>query len=211
MVLTVTYSTSDTTLLASTTCDPTTAGIFIQNLTTTDGCDSTVIETVALLPSDTTLLFGSSCSPLDTGVVIAIFNNQFGCDSTVLTITTLIAPADCGVLATLMGSTIPCGEVTGPLTLTVTLGQPPFNYAWSGPQSGSGVAAQLNVPQVIGNLPPGSYSVTVTAANGLTTTVTAVIDQIFPPTLTAQVASDYNGFAVSCFGGNGWQRNGNHQ
>ncbi|MBK9016440.1 MAG: hypothetical protein IPM82_21525 [Saprospiraceae bacterium] len=186
--------------LNNTSCDPANVGVFVQNLTNQFGCDSTVTTTVTLLPSDTTTLLDSSCSPQDTGVVVQIFSNQFGCDSTIVTITTLVPPSQCGVVASLTGSTIPCGETTGPLTLTVTLGEPPFNYAWTGPQSGSGTAAQVNVPQVIGNLPPGTYSVTVTAANGLTTTATAVIGQIFPPTLTAQVTSDYNGFDVSCFG-----------
>ncbi|MBI5915727.1 MAG: gliding motility-associated C-terminal domain-containing protein [Bacteroidetes bacterium] len=200
VVLTVTYSPQDTTLLASTTCDPAMAGVFTQIITLPDGCDSTTIETVTLLPSDTTLLFATSCNPQDTGLVAVILANQFGCDSLVLTLTSLTTPADCGVLATLTGSTVPCTETTGPLTLTVTLGQPPFNYSWTGPQSGSGVAAVVNVPQVIGNLPPGTYSVTVTAANGFTTTVTAEILQILPPVIAVQVASDFNGFAVSCAG-----------
>jgi len=200
VVLTVSYSASVTTQLSSTTCDQTAAGIFTQTLTTVGGCDSIVITTVALLPSDLTNLTASSCNPMDTGVFEQIFTNQFGCDSTVVTTITLTPPGQCGVVASLMGSTIPCGETNGPLTLTVTLGTPPFNYAWTGPQSGSGTAAQVNVPQIIGNLPPGTYSVTVTAANGLTTTVSAVIGQILPPTLSAQVSSNYNGFAVSCFG-----------
>ncbi|MCF8246789.1 MAG: gliding motility-associated C-terminal domain-containing protein [Saprospiraceae bacterium] len=200
VILTVGYSPGDTTALSSTTCDPTLAGVFTQNLTNQYGCDSLVITSVALLPSDTTVLMDSSCNPLDTGMVVQILSNQFGCDSTVVSITTLIPPAQCGTLASLSGSTIPCGSTVGPLTLTVTLGQPPFNYAWSGPQSGSGTTAQVNVPQIIGNLPPGTYSVTVTAANGLTATATAVIDQILPPTLTAGVISNYNGKDISCFG-----------
>ena len=200
VILTVSYSPGDTTNLSSMTCDPTMAGVFTQNLTTVNGCDSLVITNVALLPSDTTLLTASSCNPQDTGVVVQVLSNFFGCDSTVISITTLTPPAQCGTAASLTGSTIPCGSSVGPLTLTVTLGQPPFNYAWSGPQSGSGTTAEVNVPQVIGNLLPGTYSVTVTAANGLTATVTAVIDQILPPTLSTQVTSDYNGVAVSCFG-----------
>ncbi|MBI1225007.1 MAG: hypothetical protein GC192_07190 [Bacteroidetes bacterium] len=200
VILTVAYSPDDTTLLSSETCDPMAAGVFTQMLTTTDGCDSLVITTVSLLPSDTTVLTSSSCNPLDTGTVVQILSNQYGCDSTVISVTSLIPPAECGTEVSLVGSTIPCGETVGPLTLTVTLGQPPFNYAWSGPQSGSGTTAQVNQPQIIGNLPSGNYSVTVTASNGLTATAAAVIDQILPPSLTAQVTSDYNGVAVSCFG-----------
>jgi gliding motility-associated-like protein len=202
VILTVSYSPGDTTNLASTTCNPAMAGIFNQLLATVNGCDSLVITTVALLPSDTTVLTANSCNPQDTGVVVQILSNQFGCDSTVVTITSLTPPAQCGTAASLTGSTVPCGQTVGPLTLTVTLGQPPFNYAWSGPQSGSGTTAMLNTPQVIGNLPPGNYSVTVTAANGLTATATAVIGQILPPILSTQVTSNYNGEAVSCFGEN---------
>ncbi len=200
VVLTVTYSPGDTTLLSANTCDPAAAGIFTQDLTAVNGCDSLVVTTVSLLPSDTTLLQLTSCNPQDVGVVTLILSNQYGCDSTVVTTTTLLPPAECSVVVALQGGDIPCTESVGELTLSVSQGLPPFNYAWSGPQSGSGIASQLNVPQVIGNLPPGNYTVTVTAANGLTTTVTATLVQIFPPTITAVVESDYNGVAVSCFG-----------
>jgi len=200
VITTVALLASDSVILTSTSCNPSSVGTFVQNLTNQNGCDSTVVTTVTLLPSDTTILTASSCNPQDTGVVIQILSNQFGCDSTVIITTTLVPPAQCGVEFTLTGSTVPCGQTVGPLTLTVTLGEGPFNYAWSGPQSGSGTAGQVNLPQIIGNLPPGNYSVTVTAANGLTASATATIGQNFPPTLSAQVVSDYNGEAISCFG-----------
>jgi gliding motility-associated-like protein len=200
VISTVVLLPSDSVFLTATSCNPANVGVFIQNLTNQGGCDSTVVTTVTLLPSDTTLLTASSCNPQDTGTVIQVLPNQFGCDSTVISITTLVPPAQCNLEITLTGSTVHCGETTGPLTLTVTLGLPPFNYNWAGPQSGSGTAGQVNVPQTIGNLPPGSYTVTVTASNGLTATATAVIGQIFPPTLSAAVTSDFNGEDVSCFG-----------
>lgn len=200
VISTVVLLPSDSVFLTATSCNPANVGVFIQNLINQGGCDSTVLNTVTLLPSDTTLLTATSCNPQDTGTVIQVLTNQFGCDSTIISITTLVPPAECGVEISLTGSTIPCGETTGQLNLTVTLGQPPFNYNWTGPQSGSGTAAQVNVPQVIGNLPPGNYSITVTAVNGLTTSGTAVIGQVFPPTLSANVTSNFNGEDVSCFG-----------
>jgi gliding motility-associated-like protein len=191
---------TDTTLLGATTCDPAGAGIFTQNLTNAWGCDSTVIETVSLLPTDTTLLFETSCEPSDTGVAVVVLSNQYGCDSSVITATSLLPPSVCGIEASLIGSTIPCDKTTGTLTLTAGLGEPPFTFSYTGPASGNGTLPATGVPEIISGLPAGNYTVTVTSANGLSAVAMAGILQLFPPQVAVSVASDYNGYGVSCAG-----------
>ena len=89
------------------------------------------------------------------------------------------------------GFNISCnGGSDGEIDLT-PLGTPPFTYAWDdGPttQDRSGLAA-------------GSYGVTLTDATGCTDYQTITLTE--PPvlSLSASVTSDYNGYAVSCFGG----------
>ena len=200
VITTVSLLPSDITSLSATTCDPAQTGSFTQNLSNQFGCDSVVTTTVTLLPSDTVFLFETSCNPLDTGQTVVVLANQFGCDSTVVTLTSLLPPDNCGIQASLTGSTIPCGSTLGTLTLTATLGLPPFNYAWSGASSGTGSLAAANTPQTISSLPPGTYSVTITSANGLSTTLGAQIFQLTSPVVSLSAASDYNGFAISCFG-----------
>ncbi|MCB0520075.1 MAG: gliding motility-associated C-terminal domain-containing protein [Lewinellaceae bacterium] len=186
--------------LESDTCDPAGAGVFTYQLVNQYGCDSIVVLTVSLSPSDTTILALQTCDPLDTGTVVEVLSNQYGCDSTVVTITTLLLPSECGVSADLAGSTIPCGETEGALTLTVGLGEAPFSYAWSGPSSGTGTIASINTTEIISGLPPGSYTVTVTSASGFETIISSQILQLTPPNVQAQVTSDYNGFDISCSG-----------
>ncbi len=200
VIETVSLLQSDSTFLTDTTCDPNAAGSFMTVLTNQFGCDSTIFLTVDLLPSDTIFLAETTCEPGDTGVVLVILQNQFGCDSTVITTTTLLPANQCFIEANLTGSTIPCGEITGTLTTEVTLGLGPFNYAWSGPSSGLSVIPDVNLSETLADLPPGNYSVTVTGANGLTITLTATIDQLFPPEASAIITSSYNSFDISCAG-----------
>jgi hypothetical protein len=68
------------------------------------------------------------------------------------------------------------GAATGTLQTTVTGGTPPYSYAWS---NGATTAA-------LANLPAGSYSGTVTDANGCTVTATATIRQ--PPAVSVLAA-----------------------
>jgi gliding motility-associated-like protein len=204
VITTLSLLPSDTTYLTGTSCNPASVGTFFQNLTNSSGCDSLVVETITLLPSDTTLLFDTSCNPLDTGTVPQLLTNQFGCDSLVITSTTLLPPNACGAELSLAGSTVPCDETEGTLTLTATLGAAPFSYTWTGtgtPAAGNGVINLLNTPVVVVGLSGGTYSVTITGANGLTASAQAQIVQLVPPVLQADATSDFNGFEVSCQGG----------
>ena len=82
-------------------------------------------------------------------------------------------------------------NMNGNINLTVTGGASPYEYLWS----------DNNMDQNRTNLPSGTYSVTVTDANGCETTAgpfTIVRDNMGGSvTLTG---SDYNGFGVSCNG-----------
>ena len=200
VVTTVSYSLADTTLLASTTCDPALAGVFTQTLTNQNGCDSLVVETVALLPSDTTLLSSTTCDPTLTGIFTQNLTNQHGCDSTVVETVTLLTPNECGLQITLAGDTIPCTLSAGSLTLEILQGQPPFSFVWQEASGAAGNGSEDNFFTLIENLPGGSYSVTVTSANGLTATAQAQLVQMTPPSLDLEILSDFGGFGVSCNG-----------
>lgn len=200
VITTINLLPSDTTFLLATSCHPQDTGVFTQVLTNWHGCDSTLITTTSLLPSDTTFLFDTTCYPQDTGQTVVILTNQYGCDSTLITQTSLLSADECGVQASLTGSAIPCGESLGSLTLTATLGLPPFAYSWSGPSAGSGSLGALGAPVEIDNLPAGFYSVTLTSANGLSTVLEAQVEQWSQPGVSLAATAVYNGFAISCAG-----------
>jgi hypothetical protein len=199
ILLQVTYVSGDTTLLSSTTCDPSAAGIFTQQLTNQAGCDSLVVETVLLLPSDTVFLTADTCDATAVGTYETLLTNQYGCDSLVVLTVSLLSADACGVNVVLTGDTIPCDDTEGTLQLSVLQGLAPFSFQWQELGSGATGAGTAPGPQLsLPGLPGGTYVVTVTAANGLTTTAQAVIEQYFPPFLTVSVLSDFQGYGVSC-------------
>jgi len=204
VVTTVALLPSNTTDVQATTCDPTAAGVFVSNLTNQFGCDSTVTTTVALLPSSTTNLTAATCDETQVGTSVVVLANQFGCDSTVITTTSLLPPANCGAAASATGSNIPCAENTGTVTVTATLGIPPFDVAviQGGNTVATGTVTALNAPQTIGGLPAGNYTIVLTASTGFTTSAQATVVQLLPPVITAVATSNYGGFGVSCDGEN---------
>jgi len=193
---------SNQTAVQTFTCDPAMAGVFVYPLLNNFGCDSIVTETRSLLPSSMTNIALTTCDQTQVGAVTQVVPNQWGCDSTIVTTTSLLPANSCGVSATLLGSNIPCVNNTGGLTLTMTLGTPPFNYTvlLGGTPVANGVVNALNVSNVINGLAPGNYTLNITSPNGYSTTAQATIAQLVPPSLSSVANSNYAGFDVSCNG-----------
>ncbi|MGP8215100.1 MAG: PKD domain-containing protein [Bacteroidia bacterium] len=83
------------------------------------------------------------------------------------------------VTATTTNTPVKCnGGNTGSATVTASGGSPAYTYSWA---PGGGTNATVN------NLTAGSYTVTITDANGCTATVTSIISQ--PAGLTATTTS----------------------
>ncbi|MCC6410034.1 MAG: gliding motility-associated C-terminal domain-containing protein [Saprospiraceae bacterium] len=195
VVTTVTLLPSDMTSLSSTTCDPTQAGTFTQNLFNQFGCDSTVITTVSLLLSDTINLFQSTCDPTQAGSFVQNLTNQFGCDSVIITLVAF-DPVACAPTAQLTGTPPSCGGASnGSFTLTITGGQVPIQYAWSG---GSDTIAALNMPTTETGLTSGSYIITLTDAIGLSTTLPFTLAVLPGLNVTVNAVNIHNGFTLAC-------------
>ncbi len=113
--------------------------------------------------------------------------SQSGCNS--ITAQSLDVEAEEQLLLLFDTKDVLCAASTaGSATVTVQGGVPPYNYTWSNGQAGA----------TLTGLEAGSYSVTVTDAEGLATEGTAVVDNleadIPQPVVTA------NGGAVVCKG-----------
>ena len=179
---------SDTTMIMASSCDPADAGTTEELLVNQFGCDSLIITTTTLLSSDTVTVEATSCQPEDVGTVTEIFTNQNGCDSIVTTITTL-APleATAAITSEYGGFSVSCeGGQDGSAAVEITSPgfEPPFAYTWSN---------GADTPEVEG-LPAGTYTVTVSNANGCT-----AVDSV---TLTAppDLRINLNVSPISCFG-----------
>ncbi|MBK9193928.1 MAG: gliding motility-associated C-terminal domain-containing protein [Flavobacteriales bacterium] len=91
------------------------------------------------------------------------------------------------------GAAIACnGGSNGSIDLNITGGEAPYTVAWSGP---NGYTAST---QDIGALSAGTYNVTVTDANGCTTTNSASLTEPTPLSLGSSVSSYIGGSAISC-------------
>ncbi len=118
---------------------------------------------------------------LPIGTYSVTVSDANGCTGTGST--TLTQPDT--LTATATGSAVSCfGDATGTVTLTVTGGTTAYSYAWS-----NGAATQN-----LTGLVAGTYSVTITDANGCTATASASVTE---PTLLVATAT---GSSVSCFG-----------
>jgi len=95
------------------------------------------------------------------------------------------------------GFSISCnGANNGTIDLTVSGGYPGYTYSWTGP---NGFTATT---QDISGLAPGNYSVTVLdTTNSCPVTQNFTITEPLPVAFTG-VMSAFNGYQISCFGGN---------
>lgn len=135
----------------------------------------------------------AAISGLSAGVYDATITDANGCISS--TSVTLSEPvqmsSSTSITSDYNGEEISCyGSADGEAQITANGGITPYTYLWSDGQTTATASSLI----------AGSYSVTVTDANGCTTNNTIVLND---PTLLqsfANVTSDYNGQDLSCYG-----------
>ncbi|MFM2208357.1 MAG: hypothetical protein RL213_2332, partial [Bacteroidota bacterium] len=127
---------------------------------------------------------GATATGLSPGSYSVTITDAHGCTFSAATTITQPPP----LAASITPSNILCSGVSsGSVTVSIGGGTSPLTYVWS-PNAGSGAT--------ISNLAAGSYSVTVTDANGCTVSASTSISQ--PPPLTLSASTSTN---VLCAGG----------
>ncbi len=127
----------------------------------------------------------SFISNLTAGNYTATVTDNRGCT---LTITATVSQPVAALTSTATPSSVGCfGQSTGSVILSTSGGTTPYTYNWSNG------AASAN----LSNVAAGSYTVTVTDANGCTTNVNATVTQ---PAAALSVSGTPS--TVACFGGN---------
>jgi gliding motility-associated-like protein len=129
---------------------------------------------------------GQTASNLTAGTYTVTVTDSHGCT---ITSTAVITQPTTLMAAASMVTDVSCnGGNDGSVAVAASNGSPAYTYLWS-PSGGTGQTASI--------LTAGTYTVTVTDANGCSTTSTAIIAQ---PTTLAAAASMVTD--VSCNGGN---------
>ncbi len=193
------------------------AGTYTVTVTDLNGCTKTAVVTIQQLGSPSVAMSSTavSCFGGNDGTATATVTGGtapytytwFGNPQTTSTITGLTAgtytvtvsdannctataivivaqPSAVVVTTTVVPAT--CGATNGSATASATGGTPGYTYVWSNNQTGATAT----------NLAAGTYTVTVTDANGCTKTAVVTILQLGSPSVAMTST------AVKCFGGN---------
>lgn len=128
-----------------------------------------------------TMLTGLSC-----GIFTVTVTDSLGCTKTAFD--TLACPAAL-LLDSIVPASVRCfGEANGRITAYANGGTGLLKYKWSDPNQ--------QFDSIAVNLPKGTYTVTISDANGCSVTASATVTE--PPLLSGMLAST----PVTCFGGN---------
>ncbi|MBL7828440.1 MAG: gliding motility-associated C-terminal domain-containing protein [Saprospiraceae bacterium] len=168
---------------------------------TENNCSTIATATVNVgQPSSATVNI-STCDPAQVGTTTNTIPNSAGCDSVITTITAL-DPSICAPTIASTNGTITCfGGNDGALTISATNGLAPYTYNWSnGAQTGTGSIATSGGNAQLQNLTAGTYTITVTTASGLTTTVSAQVDGPMALVPIATAVTNFGQYPLSCFG-----------
>lgn len=136
-------------------------------------------------------------SGLSAGTYGVTITDATGCtDHSSITLTEpAVLTASAIVTSNYNGYAVSCnGSSDGVATASGSGGAPPYTFLWDA-YAGSQTTA------IASGLGAGTYTVTVTDANGCSDNTSVILTEPTPLSASAVVTSNYNGYAVSCFGG----------
>jgi Zn-dependent metalloprotease len=135
---------------------------------------------------------GQDLSGLTAGVYTVVVTDANGCTTT--NVTTITQPSAALTSSKTQVNVLCNGNSTGSIDLTVSGGTTAYSYSWTATGGGSVPSGQAGNQDLTG-LVAGVYNVTVTDANGCTTTNSATITQPSAPLQSSKTQIN-----VLCFG-----------
>jgi gliding motility-associated-like protein len=130
---------------------------------------------------------GTSATNLVAGTYVVTVTDAFGCFKT-LTVTITQPAAPLSAVINDKTNVLCFGQSTGAATVTVSGGTQAYSYSWN--------TNPVQTTQTASNLAAGTYIVTITDANGCSTTASTVITQPSTP-VNASITNSTN---VLCYG-----------
>ncbi|MBL4755158.1 MAG: T9SS type A sorting domain-containing protein [Flavobacteriales bacterium] len=168
-----------------------TASVTTSNIGCNGNCDGSATVSVLGGTAPFTYLWddpGAQINATASGLCAGTFNVTIteagGC--AIVESVTILEPAPISPTTSAIEPT--CGGSDGSVSVTVSGGTAPYNFQWNDPG--------LQTTSTVGGLAAGTYTVTVTDANGCLVTATEILDN--SSLITATVAST----SASCNGGN---------
>lgn len=134
----------------------------------------------------------SAISNLSAGTYTVTTTDFYGC----IAQSSFVVTEPDAIVASLSNTAVTCsGASNGNLTVTAQGGVQPYTYTWA-PGNVTTIVPTYN------GIEGGTYTVTLTDANGCTWTESATVYEPAPLAITLSTISDHNGYEVSCAGGN---------
>lgn len=143
--------------------------------------------------SNTNITVPSTASGLSAGTYTVVTTDNGGCTATQTV--TITQPATAAAVAITGSTTTGCGTSTGTATAQASGGASPWDYVWTGASGTLLTTNDITGPNTVTGLATGTYTITITDANGCTANTTVVITTATGPALA--VTSSTN---VLCFG-----------
>ena len=184
-----------TTVYTTVSVNPTPAAPTITPSGSTTICAGTTVDLTSSYPTNNNWSTGETSSTITvgaSGTYSLSYLDPSGCTSSTVEITISVTPTI--NITTTANEPSSCGTATGSINVTGT-GSGDLN--WTGTASGS--ASGITLPYTISNLAAGSYTISLTDANGCSSnSITEALSDPTPPTTPNITAS---GSAVFCDGG----------
>jgi hypothetical protein len=195
-----TYKWSNNSTNQTLTVSPLITSTYSVIVTNTDLCADTAQFTVTVHLPYVVVINQFSCDPAAVGTVNLMLTTIHGCDSLVTIMTIQDLSLVCAPDVIVTNGNVGCsGDADGSISFTITDGFPPYTYSWAGNGlNGMGQLA-VNGIELLEDLTVGTYTITVTGANGVSTQVQGTVAA--PPVLLADIVPilKNNGFGISCF------------
>ncbi len=173
------------------------AGVYVDTLHTSGGCDSVIISMLTVNPTSATSVSDTICKgsgftlPNGTvettaGIYPVTLTNMYGCDSVVTTLLTVLNDS----VSVNETDALCNGDSSGAIVAAATGGLSPYEYVLGA----NGIPVDSNASGNFQNQPAGTYSVTVTDNFGCTASANTIVNQPLPLQLTDTLID------VTCYG-----------
>ncbi len=177
-------------------------GQYIQDLTASNGCDSSLLLNIVDILPDTVYLYETVCDTSLLGLFDSMYTSQFGCDSLVITDISLSPSEECGLEFGIDVPLISCLSNSDTLFISISNGIGPYQYTLTEINGGLNYSGELtmasNNSYYIPEIGVGSYTVEIVSSDGYFASSSFTIEMAAGPAIVGTTVSTYGNSNTSC-------------